>query len=859
MAAPVISISSNITVESVRSSFSRVILIGSISVKVLVAPEALTARKSVRPLPYQHLALRYTSHHLDHFTSGSSSSNSSSDHSSSGHSSLGHSLSEHTPPDTTNADSSTSPRFFNPPLARTLWCGEAYLRWRYASQSTMYPPMTSESLAGDSSFELSAGPSRKRCRSPTATMISSIHATRTLFPFRVDLLPLASDRDVEAGIDAGNGMEVDVEVDVKDEVEDEVDYNDRGTIEVGVDMVVGFDIYDGMLMPDVVEHLEQRESEARSLIPLLEQVMSLERSNMRLQGIMMMERARDDRMRSRRLETFANMTITRSGMTPEATKELINRRVEKTLATYEATHAATALEAENQSQNGSDSDNRNEGNGNGGNGNKNENDKGARLVARECTIIRIEVAFAMSWKEVMKLMAEVYYLRNEIQKMESELLNLTVKNNDMVACTQRFQELTMMCTKMVPEEEDRVEKFIRARGKAHVLGGGDANPDLNVIKGMFLLNNHYAFVLFDSGADRSFVSTTFSTLLDITPDTLDVNYAIELANERVSKTNTILRGYTLGLLGHPFNIDLMPVELGSLTSSSAWIDLSGLPPTRQVEFQIDLVSGAASVARVPYRLSPSEQQELSIQLQELSEKGFPRPKFRRKTFQRQRLEHATVTMSSSDAVGTDKHTDSIHRSDESGIENFMIYCDASHKGLDTVLIQKEKFIAYTSRQLKIHERNYTTHEMELGAIVFALKMILNAQVKAIKEENFGTKDLCGMIKKLERHTNRTLCLNGGSWIPVEAEVRDAYLTGPEIVHETTKKIIHIKKHIQAARDRQKSYADRARKPLEFKVRDKVMLKVSPWKWVIHFGKRGKLNPLYIRPFKILAKVGMLAY
>ncbi|GKE02904.1 putative reverse transcriptase domain-containing protein [Tanacetum coccineum] len=80
---------------------------------------------------------------------------------------------------------------------------------------------------------------------------------------------------------------------------------------------------------------------------------------------------------------------------------------------------------------------------------------------------------------------------------------------------------------------------------------------------MFLLNNHYASMLFDSGADRSFVSTTFSTLLDITTDILDVSYAIELADGRISKTNTILRGCTLGLLGHPFNINLIPVELGS--------------------------------------------------------------------------------------------------------------------------------------------------------------------------------------------------------------------------------------------------------------------------------------------------------
>nr|GEZ05397.1 reverse transcriptase domain-containing protein [Tanacetum cinerariifolium] len=81
----------------------------------------------------------------------------------------------------------------------------------------------------------------------------------------------------------------------------------------------------------------------------------------------------------------------------------------------------------------------------------------------------------------------------------------------------------------------------------------------------------------------------------------------------------------------------------------------------------------------------------------------------------------------------------------------------------------------------------------------------------------------------------------------------------EIIHETTEKIVQIKSCIQAARDHQKSYADVRQKPLEFQVGDKVMLKVSPWKGVIRFGKRGKLNPRYIGPFKILAKVGTVAY
>ncbi|GJX39659.1 hypothetical protein Tco_0252962, partial [Tanacetum coccineum] len=127
------------------------------------------------------------------------------------------------------------------------------------------------------------------------------------------------------------------------------------------------------------------------------------------------------------------MTITHSGTTPEAIEELVNRRVEEALGAYEEARAANALEAKNQSQNGSDGDN-----GNGGNGNPNENGRGDRPVARECTYqdfmkcqplnfkategvvglirtIRAEAAFSMSWRELMKLMAEVYCPRNEIQ------------------------------------------------------------------------------------------------------------------------------------------------------------------------------------------------------------------------------------------------------------------------------------------------------------------------------------------------------------------------------------------------------------------------------------------------------------
>ncbi|GJS92809.1 putative reverse transcriptase domain-containing protein [Tanacetum coccineum] len=199
-----------------------------------------------------------------------------------------------------------------------------------------------------------------------------------------------------------------------------------------------------------------------------------------------------------------------------------------------------------------------------------------------------------------------------------------------------------------------------ARRKAYVLGGGKVNLDSNVVKGTFLLNNHYASMIFDSGADRSFVSTTFSTLLDITPDTLEVSYAVKLADGRIYETNTILRGSKLGSLGHLFNIDLMTVELGSF---DVIISMDWLANHHAVIFcdekikciekgcQIFLaqvtnkeIEDKSEVKRLedvptvrefledfpeyfpgfPPTLAPSELQELSTQLQELSDKGFIR-------------------------------------------------------------------------------------------------------------------------------------------------------------------------------------------------------------------------------------------
>ncbi|GKE54413.1 putative reverse transcriptase domain-containing protein, partial [Tanacetum coccineum] len=386
----------------------------------------------------------------------------------------------------------------------------------------------------------------------------------------------------------------------------------------------------------------------------------------------------------------------------------------------------------------------------------------------------------------MKMMTKAYCPRSEIKKLETELLNLAVKGTDVECYTQRFQELVLLCSRMIPDEVDKVERSLmdqkvrayatrkadnkrrmdnnprdnhaqqppykrqnvaraysaglgekreyvgtiplynkckfhynapcaakftnckrvghlardyrspaaannqralgaiqktgtcfkcgnqghyksdcpklknktsrnstrssEAHGRAYTLGGDEPNSDSNVVTGTFLLNNHYASILFDTGADRSFVSTTFSSLIDIAPFTLDNSYdlgsfdaiigmdwllmyhAIIVCDEKIVR---IPYGYHV-FLAHitkketkdkskEKRLEEVPIVCDYLKVFPE--DLPGVPPNQQMEFQIDLVPGVAPIARAPYRLAPSKMKELSDQLQELSDKGFIRPSF----------------------------------------------------------------------------------------------------------------------------------------------------------------------------------------------------------------------------------------
>ncbi|GKB05119.1 putative reverse transcriptase domain-containing protein [Tanacetum coccineum] len=624
----------------------------------------------------------------------------------------------------------------------------------------------------------------------------------------------------------------------------------------------------------------------------------------------------------------------------------------------------------------------------------------------------VEKANKITWTELKRLLTNKYCPRTEIKKMEEELYNLTVKGNDLKPYVRRFQELTILCPNMVPNTEKLLEAFIgglprsiegnvtaskpqtleeainiaqrydediplckrcnlhytrpctgkcnicnkcqktniNAQGRAYMLRDKNAHQDANVVTGTFLLNQHLAKVLFDSGADKSFISISLASKLNSPSITIDTFYDIEMADGNLVSTNTVIKGCTLTLLNQPFEIDLMPIKLGSfdVVIGMDWLskyhakilcdekvvhipingetliirgdqsktrlnlisciktkryisrgcqvfmiqvmekksdekrledipvvkefpdvfpeDLPGLPPVRQVEFQIDLIPGAAPVARTPYRLAPSEMQELSNQLQELADRGFIRPStspwgapvlfvkkkdgsFRmcidyrelnkltiknryplpriddlfdqlqgssvyskidlRSGYHQLRVRDEDIPKTSfktrygyyefqvmpfgltnapavfmdlmncfskcdfwirivqflghlidsqglhvdpakieavknwtSPTTPTEKNKNYIWGEEQEsafqllkqklceapilalpeGNNDFVIYCDASLQGLGAVLMQREKVIAYASRQLKPHEENYTTHDLELGAVLFSLKI-----------------------------------------------------------------------------------------------------------------------------------------
>ncbi|GKC90470.1 putative reverse transcriptase domain-containing protein [Tanacetum coccineum] len=420
------------------------------------------------------------------------------------------------------------------------------------------------------------------------------------------------------------------------------------------------------------------------------------------------------------------------------------------------------------------------------------------------------------------------------------------------------------CPKKVKQE-----KVGEVRGRAYAIKDSEPKGP-NMVTSTFLLNNRYASILFDSSSDRSFVNTRFSSLLDIKPIKLEDSYEVELAGGRVLVKHDVVVICGEKVVRIPYGNKMLIVKSDKSGSRLKVIlcikarkyvergchlflarvtkkkskekrledvhvihdflevfpeELPGLPPSRQVEFRIDLVPGAAPVARAPYRLAPSEMKELSVQLQELLEKGFIRSSsspsicdqditsytLKRKTFRLLHLELVfidDILVYSMDEEEHGKHLKiilemlkkerfGVHVDPAKieaimswaapttptkqklysapilalpkGTEDFMVYCDASLKGYGAVLMQREKVIAYASRQLKVHEENYTTHDLELGA------------GEAMKRKNVKAENLGRLIKPIfECYLNGTRCFGNRVWFPRFGGLREL------VMHESHK-------------------------------------------------------------------------
>nr|GEY22168.1 putative reverse transcriptase domain-containing protein [Tanacetum cinerariifolium] len=213
-----------------------------------------------------------------------------------------------------------------------------------------------------------------------------------------------------------------------------------------------------------------------------------------------------------------------------------------------------------------------------------------------------DVAYAMDWKTLNKMMTYKYCPRGEIKKLEIKLWNLKVKGTDVASYTLYFQELALMYGRMFRKESDEVEKYV----------GG--LPDM--IRG----NGNETLIVYGDGRNRG-----NETRLNIISCTKTQKYMLKGCHvflAHITKKEIEDRSGEKRLEDVLIVRDFPEVFLE---------DLPGLPPSRQVEFQIDLISGAALVARAPYRLAPSEMKEFLEQLQELSDKGFIRPKLNKLT------------------------------------------------------------------------------------------------------------------------------------------------------------------------------------------------------------------------------------
>ncbi|GJU24298.1 putative reverse transcriptase domain-containing protein [Tanacetum coccineum] len=469
-----------------------------------------------------------------------------------------------------------------------------------------------------------------------------------------------------------------------------------------------------------------------------------------------------------------------------------------------------------------------------------------QVQARGC-----EAAMAMTWNDFKALLVEEFCPCNEMEKLENKFWNHKMVGANHAAYTDRFHELAKLVPHLVTPESSRIKRYITGlapeiRGmlratqpatiqnailRAGILtnesvscgtltkgndkrkvvkepskSGGSwkdnkkakAVQDPNVVTGTFSLNDHFVTILFDYGANFSFISTEFALLLNVKPSIVNHGYVIEVADGKKVEVDRIIRDCKLELGSSLFSINLIPLGHGSfdMIVGMDWLYQNkavivchekvveipvedgrtlrvheertigvtkALKSVKEDEPKLSdisvvhLVLGATPIAKSPYRLAPLEMQELSGQLQELQDKGFIRPShspwgapvlFVKKKdgslhmcIDYRELNKLTCTFLVSDnqnGIHVDPGKIEAVKNWKTPTTPFEIRSFLGLAGYYRRFIanlskiaepltsltqknQKGKVIAYASRQLKNHKKNYTTHDLELGAVVFALK------------------------------------------------------------------------------------------------------------------------------------------
>nr|GEV85418.1 putative reverse transcriptase domain-containing protein [Tanacetum cinerariifolium] len=298
-------------------------------------------------------------------------------------------------------------------------------------------------------------------------------------------------------------------------------------------------------------------------------------------------------------------------------------------------------------------------------------------------------------------------------------------------------------------EKGNASGWVYAIGNAEKRGNASRDPDSNVVTGTFLLNNRYASILFDTGADRSFISTASSSLIDIVPTPLRNSYDVELADAKIESIKDWASPKT-------------PTEIRQFLGLASYYRI--------------FIEGFSKIAKSMTKLT---QKGIKFDWGEKEENAFQLIK--------QKLCSAPILTL------------------PEGSEDFVVYCDASHKGLGTVLMQREKVIAYASRQLKSLQHILDQKELNMkqrrwlellsdydGDIRYhqgkanVIADALSSQIEALKPKNLEKEDIGGMIRgdipkeKLEPRADGTLCLNGRSWLPCYGDLRSV------IMHESHK-------------------------------------------------------------------------